>query len=158
MNDEKKGKVPASAEELNDYVHVASPSIWMILAAVGILTAGLVLWSFTATLRTIVNAVALSYEETGTAIVFSAESGEDVKTGNKVIIADQEYVIQSLQDQTVSAADILTRYEYNLIHADADTQVYIGTLSGTLEEGSYNAEIVTEESRPIDFLFRRGAE
>ena len=157
MVQEKKGKLPSSAEELNDYVHIATPSVWMILLAVGIFAAGMIFWSFTAALRTTVSAVAVS-RNGKIAVSFPAEAGGSVKAGNKVLIGDQEYVLQSVQDEPVRAADYLTKYEYLLIHADADTSVCVGTVSGTLEEGSYNASIVTEENRPIEFLFRRGAQ
>ncbi len=35
----------SSPEELNDYIKVTTPSVWMVLAAIIILLAGLVVWS-----------------------------------------------------------------------------------------------------------------
>ena len=35
----------SSPEQLNDYLRVTSPSVWIILAAIILLLAGLLLWS-----------------------------------------------------------------------------------------------------------------
>ena len=57
QNNEKK--IPESAEELNDYIHITTPSVWLILLAVGTFVAGLVIWSLTANLVTAVPAAAI---------------------------------------------------------------------------------------------------
>ncbi len=42
---EKSLKRVTSPEELNDYIHVTSPSVWIVLAAAVILLAGLLAWA-----------------------------------------------------------------------------------------------------------------
>ena len=40
----------SSPEALDDYLHVTSPSVWLVLAAVVLLLAGLLLWSSVASI------------------------------------------------------------------------------------------------------------
>ena len=42
---EKSIKKVTSPEELNDYIHVTSPSVWIVLAAIVLLLAGMIVWS-----------------------------------------------------------------------------------------------------------------
>ena len=48
MNDQlfrkKSVERVSSPEQLNDYIRVANPSVWMILAAIMILLAGVIVW------------------------------------------------------------------------------------------------------------------
>ena len=36
----------SSPEQLNEYIRVANPGVWMVLAAIVILLAGVVVWGF----------------------------------------------------------------------------------------------------------------
>ena len=42
----------SSPEQLNDYLRVTSPAVWVILTAIILLLAGLLIWSATATINT----------------------------------------------------------------------------------------------------------
>lgn len=42
---EKSMKKVTSPEELNDYIHVTSPSVWIVLTAIVVLLAGMIVWS-----------------------------------------------------------------------------------------------------------------
>ena len=35
----------SSPEQLNDYIHVSSPGVWLLLAAILLLLAGFIVWS-----------------------------------------------------------------------------------------------------------------
>ncbi|MBO6230028.1 MAG: hypothetical protein J6O50_05630, partial [Ruminiclostridium sp.] len=56
-----------SPEQLNNYLKVTNPAVWMILAAVILLLGGLLAWSAVGELETTVDAVA--YVENGTAVI-----------------------------------------------------------------------------------------
>ncbi len=42
---EKSIERVSSPEELNDYIRVTSPSVWLVLAAIIVLLAGMLVWS-----------------------------------------------------------------------------------------------------------------
>ena len=41
---EKSLKKVTSPEELNDYIHVTSPSVWIVLTAIVVLLVGMIVW------------------------------------------------------------------------------------------------------------------
>ena len=46
----------SSPEQLNEYIRVANPGVWMVLAAIVILLAGVVVWGFIGHLDTTLSA------------------------------------------------------------------------------------------------------
>ena len=44
---QKSLKRVSSPEELNDYIRVTSPSVWIVLVALALLLAGMLAWSIT---------------------------------------------------------------------------------------------------------------
>ena len=57
--DKEKNKPIASSDELNDYMRVTSPAVWMVLLAVAVFVAGLIVWSLMGTLTSSVAGVAV---------------------------------------------------------------------------------------------------
>ena len=153
MSQKNEKKIPESAEELNDYVHITRPSVWLILLAVGTFVAGLVIWSLTANLVTSVPAAAIS-DKTGQHLYVDADYAKDIKAGNTVIVNDTEYRVQSVSESSVTASEILNEYERGIISVMMDDSVTECKMDGTLPEGVYNAMIVVGMDRPISFLFR----
>ena len=153
MSQKNNKKIPESAEELNDYIRVTTPSVWIILLAVGTFVVGLIVWSFTADLVTSVQAAAVS-DETGVHVFVNADNVADIKAGNKVLINDKEYSVMSVSDGEVPASSVLNEYERSLISAKADDPVCTCMIGESLPEGDYNARIVTGSDKPISFLFR----
>ena len=50
----------SSPEQLNDYIRISNPSVWMTLAAIIILLAGVCVWGVLGRLETKVSAAALA--------------------------------------------------------------------------------------------------
>ncbi len=42
-----------SAEQLNDYIHVTSPSVWLVLLAIVLLLIGILAWSILGTVEAV---------------------------------------------------------------------------------------------------------
>ena len=51
MHKEKKTERISSPEQLNDYIHVTTPSIWLVLLALIILLAGMLVWGIFGTVE-----------------------------------------------------------------------------------------------------------
>ena len=49
---QKSLKRVSSPEELNDYIRVTSPSVWIVLAALVLLLAGMLAWSILGNIQT----------------------------------------------------------------------------------------------------------
>ena len=64
----------SSPEQLNDYIRVANPSLWLVLGAVIVLLAGVCVWGVLGRLDTTVAAVAVSQEGQTTVYVKEADA------------------------------------------------------------------------------------
>ena len=121
----------SSPEDLTSYLRVTSPGMWIILAAVIALLVGLFTWSAVGTLETSVDATAIVQDHT--AQIVAADQGADsIQAGMPLRISSQEFVIASVDYD-----------EYGRATAQAEV---------SLPDGTYDAEIVMEQTRPIEFL------
>ena len=57
-----------SPEELSEYIHVTTPSIWLVLIAIAILVAGTLVWATQAKLKTVAEGYAVV--ENNVAVVY----------------------------------------------------------------------------------------
>ena len=79
----------SSPEDLTSYMRVTSPGMWVILAAVIILLAGLFAWAAVGTLETTVDATAVIQNHTAQ-IVATGQGAEELKAGMQLRIASHE--------------------------------------------------------------------
>ena len=122
-----------SPEQLNDYLKVTNPGVWIILAAVVLLFAGLFVWSSIGKLETTANAIAVI--ENGTAkISLTGPAAVPINSDMAVRIEKTDYEIS-----------IVERDEYGRAVAMAPVP---------LADGSYDAKIILETVSPISFLIR----
>lgn len=121
----------SSPEDLTNYLRVTSPSMWVILAVVILLLAGLFAWSAVGTLETAADATAIVHDHTAE-IVAAGQTAETVQAGMPLRIASQEFVIASVDTD-----------EYGRATARAEV---------TLPDGTYDAKIIIEQTRPLAFL------
>ena len=122
-----------SPEQMNDYLKVTNPGIWVILAAVVLLFAGLFVWASIGKLETTVNAIAMI--EDGTAkISLTGTAAAPITSDMKVRINSTDYDISTVE-----------RDEYGRPIALAPVP---------LANGAYDAKIILETVSPISFLIR----
>lgn len=119
----------SSPEQLTDYLRVTNPGIWVVLAAVILLLAGVLVWSSVGTLETTVDATIIVEEQTAQVIPSEAR----FLSAGMVIRADgKESVIEAAE------ADAYGR------------PIGVGRID--LPDGTYQGTVVIEKLRPIDFL------
>ena len=121
----------SSPEDLTGYLRVTSPGMWIILAAVIALLVGVFSWSAVGTLETTVDATAIVQDHTAQ-IVASGQGADELKAGTPLRIASQEFVIASVDYDAYGRATALAELP--------------------LPDGSYDATVVVEQTRPIEFL------
>ena len=121
----------SSPEDLTGYLRVTSPGVWFVLAAVIALLVGVFAWSAVGTLETTVDATAVVQNHTAQ-IVAAGQGSDALKAGMPLRVASQEFVIASVDFD-----------EYGRAVARAEV---------SLPDGTYDSEIVVEQTRPIEFL------
>ena len=130
---EKSLKRISSPEELSDYLRVTSPTVWLILAAVILLLAGMLIWSATSSIDSVA---------TGTA---------QVENGTMRILLDDEQIARSLQaGMTVKVGE--TESTITGVGTGADGRLF-ATGDTTLADGSYPARVILRQTQVLRLLF-----
>lgn len=142
----------SSPEQLDDYIKVTNPGIWIVLAAVVVLLAGFIVWGAVGTLETKVKAAAVS--DSGTIVCYVKEADiSGIEQGNTVRIGGNEYSVSKVSELPVAVDKSLTDYAIHIGGLTTGEWVYEVTLNGDLPNGTYEADIVTDSVSPISFLF-----
>lgn len=153
----------SSPEQLNDYIKVSNPSIWIVLIALFILLAGVFVWGVTGSLPTSVTAS--GFVTGGEAICYLdiSDAGK-VKAGQEVKVSlpnqDDTFrgMVKSVGTTPLSSSEIANElnsdYLMGVLAGEGfAVRVTVSLDSEDIPEGTLlNLNIVTDEIRPIDFL------
>ena len=123
----------SSPEQLDDYLKVSTPSLWLLLSAVIILLVGIIVWANVENLETTINAAA-TVDQGVAEIVLTGNDAEIIKEGMKVRINNYETEVEFVQYDDLGRA-------IAICVADVPT-------------GNYRVQVVTESIHPISFLFK----
>lgn len=149
---EKSLEKISSPEQMNDYIRVSSPSVWMVLAAVIVLLAGVCVWGVFGHLDTAVQTGGVCTN--GRLTVFVGEEEHDKIRENAVISVDGvEYAVAESTNAPVRVDDQIDPYIVHLAGFTEDDWVYrLCADAPGLADGVYTVSVVTERVRPLDFV------
>ena len=119
----------SSPEQLTDYLNVTNPGIWVILAAVILLLAGVFAWSMVGTLETKAEVRIVVADHTAEIIPLGSET---LSEGMPLRVSGQEYRIASSQTDEYGRS--------------------VGAAEVNLPDGTYDGTVVIEATHPISFL------
>ncbi|WP_044912689.1 hypothetical protein [Butyrivibrio sp. WCE2006] len=121
----------SSPEALNDYLHVTTPAIWLILMAVVVMLAGFFIWASVGNVSTTVKGEA--YVTNGkVTMVINNMPQDNLKAGLKLTIGDLSATI-----------DYVDKDSYGRTTVECDMNI---------PDGVYEADIIVEQIKPISFL------
>lgn len=141
-----------SPEQMNDYIRVSNPSVWIILAAVIILLAGVCVWGIFGRLDTATETGGVC--ENGKLTVYMSES-DYAKVGEKTIISvgGNEYSVADRPEKPVRTDENTDPYLMHLVGVSEGDWVYALEIGADgLPDGTYALSVVTERVRPLDFV------
>lgn len=142
----------SSPEQLNDYVRVSNPGVWMVLAAVIVLLAGICVWGILGHLDT--NITTASVVKDGQAVCYIKEADiASVKAGQTVRINDTECKVVSVSETPKAVSAELGDYALHLGGLSVGEWVYEVTFTVELADGVYGADITVESVSPMSFIF-----
>ena len=119
----------STPDQLTDYLKVTNPGIWVILAAVIILLAGIFVWSCTGVMETKADAKVIVKNNVAEVAINDAKQ---LSEGDELRIAGESYKIAS------TAEDKFGRV--------------IGIAQVDLPDGIYDGIVVVDKTHPIKFL------
>ncbi len=141
----------SSPEQLNEYIRVSNPGVWLVLGAVIVLLIGVCVWGIFGNLNTTLDAVGSCEDGTLTCYVTKADL-EKVKEGLPVTVEGKEYIVSEVNKTAVKVENSLSEYLAYLGGFTADEWVYSVTVEADLPDGDYEVEIVVESISPISFV------
>lgn len=159
---EKNLKKISSPEQLNDYIHMVKPGIWLVLCAIVVLLAATIAWSVFGYMDSTVTVAAVAYEEEESIILFVKEDvWEYVHPGSVFRINGEEYTLDYIADDYY---EVSTEPEIAISEDEIQYALHIGNLTPgewvryaytdgcPLKEGVYKASLVLEHIHPIRFV------
>ena len=167
-----------SPENLNEYIKVANPGMWVALVAIIVVLIGGLVWCALAELKSTCKAVVIVSDGEATCYVLD-EDASSVKPGMELMINGEEYTLGShmqsghdfaedpdfgdeaatylLQGKSTSSEtgdtseNPLWCFQYNVNNVDKNGK----DVDPPTVDGFYEAEIVVEEISPMSLLFER---
>ena len=123
----------SSPEQLNDYLRVTNPAVWLVLTAVILLLAGMLLWASVASIDSFAS---------GTA---------QVQNGTMRIIFEDPQIAKSVQTgMTVTAGDASAQVS-SIGYSDDGKMFALAPTS--LADGSYSVQVVYRKTQVLSLLF-----
>lgn len=116
----------SSPEQLNDYIRVTNPGVWLVLAAVIVLLIGACVWGIFGRLET---KITVPVQVAGGEARLVLEDGQQVDPSAPVVIGGREFPLGP---------------------AVGDGAYAVAT---DLPDGEYQAQVVTESVPPMSFVF-----
>jgi hypothetical protein len=141
----------SSPEQLNEYIRVANPGVWMVLAAIVILLAGVVVWGFIGHLDTTLDTAVVC--ENGEAVIYVKEAdAEKIAVGMTVRVDDKEYTVSEIPTEPKRVDDTMSEYAVHASGLTVGEWVYAVKVNGDIADGVQKAKIVIESISPISFI------
>ena len=142
----------SSPEQLNAYIRVASPGVWMVLAAIVVLLVGVCAWGVLGHLDTTLPVAAVA-DADGAQVFIKAEDAAQIREGMTVRIGEREYTLADLASEPIAVDDSFSEYALHVGGLRQDEWVYPAKLTGPeLPNGVYEAKIVVESVSPMSFV------
>lgn len=144
----------SSAQQLNAYIRVASPGVWLILLAVVVFLMGILVWGIFGTVTTTLDAVAVC--ENGQIVcMIKDETTEEIKPGMTVWIEGQEGTIETVSPRPELVEGNLDAYVSHVGgFSQEDFYWWAEVESVSLADGIYPAKIQRESVHPIQFILQ----
>jgi len=152
----------SSPEKLNDYIQVANPSVWLILAAAILLLLGICIWGVFGSVSTTFTVRGIASD--GQLVCYiNPNSDIQVKKGMQVAITGDmkgtatgevvEVSATPLSYVEASSAIESDYAVYALEIADWNVRTVVSSSSPLTEGAIYSVSITTESLRPIELVF-----
>ena len=142
----------SSPEQLNDYIKVTNPGVWMALAAIVILLVGVCVWGVFGTLETKLSVAAVS-RDGHTVLYVKEDNVASVRENMSVYIGDETYKVTSVSSQPVSVTEEISEYARHTGELSIGEWVYIVQINGNMPDGVYKAQVVVDSVSPLSFVF-----
>ena len=148
---EKSMERISSPEQLNAYIRVATPSVWMVLSAVIVLLVGVCVWGMFGHLDTTLTVAAVCDGEMVTAYVREADAAK-VAAQAQVLVGQAQGRVTSVAQEPVRVDESFGEYMRHVGALQLGEWVYAVTLDVVCAQGVFPAKVVIESVSPLSFV------
>ena len=141
----------ASPEQMNDYIKVIGPSIWIVLGAVIVFLAGVIVWGAFGRLETAADSVAFVGDSLAVCYV-DQQTAQDINDGSEIRIGGEATDIISVSTVPVQASGVYDAGALADMQLAGYEMLYAVTARSGLPDGSYTAKIIVEQIHPMSFV------
>ena len=151
--EQNKAKKVDSPEQLNEYIRLSTPGVWILVLAIVVLLAGFCIWGIFGKIDTKVQAVAVS-DSGSTYLYVKEEDIEQIKAGMTVRIHDNEtaYEVESVSEKAEKVTQTLDEYTRYIGKLQVGEWIYKCKLNKNVKQGVYGANIIIESISPMKFI------
>lgn len=143
----------SSPEQLNDYIKVSNPSVWVILGAMIILLSSVCVWGFYGSLNTVISINGIVKDGILTCYIDEKDI-DKIKEGMLVKVGDFDGKINFIESVPKSKKTLegeLDEYQaYKLSLKEWNYKLLID--AAQVEDGIHPASIVLEAVKPMSFI------
>ncbi len=141
----------SSPEQLNDYIKVSHPGVWLILGAVIVLLIGVCIWGVFGTLTSAKDALVVVKDGKATCYV-TPEEAKSLTPGMEVRLGDSRGSIVSVSLAPMKITGNFDAYALYLSGLKIDDWVVPVTIDISAADGTYMVQIILEAIPPISFV------
>ncbi len=143
----------SSPEQLNDYIRVSNPGVWIALTAVIVLLVGVCVWGIFGRLETSVGSAAVVKDGEMTIYIKEEHLGK-ITEDMTIKVKGKEYLITSVETVPTAIPEGFDEYMLHLSGMHVGEWVFgVTAMQTDLADGIYEAEIVIESIAPMSFIF-----
>ena len=144
----------SAPEELTGYLRVTGPGVWAVLAGLIVLLAGLLIWGIFGRLISTVTVPAKVENGTASCYVLTTDlKGRDQEIGITIGDISMTADLSAAKKITLDASQEPELFSTGYLSAGKN--VTILTCETSLQNGYYDAVIITDELKPISLLFSK---
>lgn len=148
----------SSPEQLNDYIHVTSPGVWLLLCSITLILIGSCCWGILGSIKTYEKVPVIIKDDTYRAVV-STDHSRYIAPGEEIYIQNVRFIVENISPEK---HPIGSEYDSLIISECSyaqDEEVYDLTLklpenvTDYPANGCYSGNIVVETLSPASFVF-----
>ena len=143
----------SSPDQLNDYIHISTPSAWVVVAAFTVLLIGVCIWGIFGHLDATLPVVAVKTDDGVVCCVKEADY-EKIRIGMTVSIDDEEFLITDMENVPIPAKRALSEYAMHVGNlTDGEWIYHVYTNCNIESQGEvFAAKIMLERIHPLYFV------
>lgn len=141
-----------SPDDLDRYVKVTTPKVWILLLAIVVILIGGCVWGFFGKMNTVVKGYCFS--KGGVQECYINESdAERINTGDQVKIADTFGTVTEVTLLPQKSIDVAREHNYFVSEDESKIDVREFSAKTDIPDGEYYMEVIVESKAPFSFVF-----